>query len=199
MATANITRGSAALGQGFAYTRDLTTNGHIGKDNSLAAAKTGTLTTRTSNTAGTLTMAAGHGFTDGQVIDIYWSTGQCTSATIGTVATNSVPFTSATGDVLPAATTAITAMVQTVEPFSFADADLKALFVKADLVACSVTFRDGSAAVVGVVRVKAGGKHFVWDDEMGATIPVSDDVASIAFTHGDSAAAHRVYTLAMVN
>lgn len=77
----------------------------------IAPAKIGQLTTRTSNTAGTLTMNAGHGFTNGQRIDIYWSGGAAYAATIGTVSTNSVPFTGAAGTNLPANNTAITAIV----------------------------------------------------------------------------------------
>jgi hypothetical protein len=97
MATASIVKTASAQGKTFSYALSQTTDGALVKDPTLAAAKGGTLTTRTSDTAGTLTMSSGHGITDGQVIDIYWSTGQVTSATVGTVATNSVPFTGATG------------------------------------------------------------------------------------------------------
>ena len=40
---------------------------------SLAAGKAGTLSTRTDNTDGTLTLGSGHGITDGQVISIFWT------------------------------------------------------------------------------------------------------------------------------
>jgi hypothetical protein len=83
----------------------------------LAAAKTGTLTTRTDNDTGTLTMTAGHGITTGQTLDVYWAGGQRRGMTVGTVATNSVPIDGGAGDNLPANTTAITAMVPTSVPF----------------------------------------------------------------------------------
>jgi len=78
----------------------------------LPAGKTGQLTTRTSGTAGTLTMTGGHGITTGAKIDIYWASGIAYSATVGTVSTNSVPFTLASGDALPTNLTAIVACVQ---------------------------------------------------------------------------------------
>jgi len=81
---------------------------------SLPAAKTGTLSTRTNDTDGELTMTAGHGITTGQIIDIYWTGGVAYGATVGTVATNAVPFTGASGDVLPSQATAITAAVQVI-------------------------------------------------------------------------------------
>lgn len=204
MASMVIGRSASSLGRTLSFARTATADGAIVKDPTLAAAKTGTLSTRTSDTAGTLTMAGGHGIVDGDIIDIYWADGQATAALVGTVATNSVPFTLATGDVLPIATTAITAMVQRVETFSFADADLVALAVGAGTAACSVTFYDDADAAVGAVRVAraadgATTQHYVWDDESGATIPVSDDVATIGITHGDSASSRAVTTLALVN
>jgi hypothetical protein len=202
MASIVVSRGAQALGKTFSYSETIVADGAVLKDPTLAAAKTGTLSTRSSDTAGTLTMAASHGITDGAKIDIYWSTGQCTTATVGTVATNDVPFTGATGDVLPAQGTAITAMVQHVENFNFVDGDLNALCVGAGFAACSVTLIDGSSNVVGAVRVKAGStaqKHYIWDVDSGATIPVSDDVATIAMTHGDSASSQVVTCLALVD
>lgn len=76
---------------------------------SIPAAEAGSLTTRTSDTAGTITMDdAGHSIQTGDVIDIYWSGGVAYGATVGTVSGTSVPFTGASGDALPAASTAVT-------------------------------------------------------------------------------------------
>ena len=202
--TATISRNASAVGQSWNGVRTLTTDGQLGKSPTIAAAKTGTLTTRTSDTAGTLTMASGHGITTGAKIDIYWSSGQATNATAGTVSGNSVPFTSATGPVLPAADTAVTVMVQRDEDFSFLDANLAALFVGAGTAACTATFKTSGGTVVGVVRVSASSdgvnsNHYVWDDQSGVTIPVSDDVATVSLTHGDSAASRAVSVLAMLN
>jgi len=84
----------------------------IGLSETLPAAKTGTLSTRTSDTVGTLTMDSGHGITTAAVIDLYWDGGVRYGVVVGTVSTNSVPFSLGAGDNLPIATTAITAVVQ---------------------------------------------------------------------------------------
>jgi hypothetical protein len=80
----------------------------------LAAAPTGSLTTRSSGTAGTLTMAsASHGITTGARMDVFWDGGSCYGATVGTVSGVSVPFTLAQGTALPVADTAVTACIPT--------------------------------------------------------------------------------------
>lgn len=92
-----------------------------GSQISLGTAKTGTLTTRTDDDTGTLTMTSGHGITTGAIIDLYWDTGGGVYAyrhgvVVGTVSTNSVPIDLGAGTNLPIATTAIIAMVQEVIP-----------------------------------------------------------------------------------
>lgn len=202
MSTVTISRGGAALGKTFTYAVESTVDGAVLRDPSMAAAKTGALTTRTSDTAGTLTMTAGHGFTNGQVIDIYWSGGQCTNAIIGTVATNSVPFTGAGGDVLPADESTITAMVVQTENFVVVDGDLQALMVGAGNAACSATFFSSGDAVVGRVLVRAGttaNKHYIWDIDNDADVPLSADAAYVQISHGDSASSRTVNVLAMAD
>lgn len=90
-----------------------TSTASIAIDETMAAAKSGTLTTRTDDNTGELTMAASHGITTGQIIDIY-SAGPVVhrKSTVGTVSVNAVPIDSGVGDVLPADETAITAMVR---------------------------------------------------------------------------------------
>lgn len=203
MATVEVSRTAKAGGKTFTNGGTTEVDGTLIKDPSLPAAKTGTLSTRSSDTAGTLTMASGHGITDGDIIDIYWSGGQCTSALVGTVATNSVPFTLATGDVLPAATTAITAMVQVEEDFHVTEANLKGLFAAAGAAACSVTFYDGDDLPVGAIRVKAGtganNRHYIWDSEDGSTAALTDDCVKIGITHGDGSSARVVNVVAMTD
>lgn len=91
-------------------------DGVIGHEIALPAADAGTLSTRTDDDTGTLTMSSGsHGITTGAVIDLYWSGGVRYGITVGTVSGTSVPIgadDSGAGDVLPAQDTAITADVQ---------------------------------------------------------------------------------------
>ncbi len=92
-------------------------------------AQLGTLTTRASNIAGTLTMTSGgHTIITGQRIDLYWTGGACYGATVGTVSGTSVPFTAVTGGtVLPSTSTAITVGVCTKTAMPFTGSNLAGL------------------------------------------------------------------------
>lgn len=80
------------------------------------AGNAGTLTTRTDNETGSLTMSSGsHDITTGSTIDLYWTGGSRHGITVGTVSGTTVPIgadDSGTGDNLPTASTAIVADVQ---------------------------------------------------------------------------------------
>ena len=73
----------------------------------LAAGNAGTLSTRTNDTDGELTLGSGHDIETGDTISIGWLDAngnlKCARlATVGTVSGTTVPFTGASGDVLPA-------------------------------------------------------------------------------------------------
>ena len=62
--------------------------------------KAGTLTTRTDNDTGTVTLGAGHGFTTGDKVDVYWD-GGLRYGMDATVAGNDVAVDTGAGDNLP--------------------------------------------------------------------------------------------------
>jgi len=77
----------------------------------IAAAVTadGTLTTRSDDDTGVLTMDDGmHGIATGDVVDVQWADGSRLAITVGTVAGTTVPIDGGRGDVLPAESTAVT-------------------------------------------------------------------------------------------
>lgn len=69
----------------------------------------GTLTTRTDNDTGTLTLSSGHGVMTGNTVDVFWNdhANSRLGMTVGTVSGTSVPIDGGTGDNLPAAATAV--------------------------------------------------------------------------------------------
>jgi hypothetical protein len=82
----------------------------------LAVAKAGSLTTRTGDAVGVITMSGGHGFVTGNIVDLYWSGGRRYGVAL-TVASNELTTADGAhtdGDVLPAQATAITVCLQTV-------------------------------------------------------------------------------------
>ncbi|MBI5863761.1 MAG: hypothetical protein HZB38_04490 [Planctomycetes bacterium] len=78
----------------------------------MPTAKTGTLTTRTSDTAGVATLEAGHGIIVSDVVDVYWTGGRRYNVNVTAVNVNDVTFSGGTGDILPAQSTALTMMKQ---------------------------------------------------------------------------------------
>lgn len=170
----------------------------------LAAAQPGTLSTRTSGTAGTLTMtSSGHGITTGARLDIYWPTtttapintaGVAYGATVGTVSGTSVPFTLATGDALPLVTTAITAMVPTSVTCSVTGANAVAVGGGCDTAAFVAAFtQSNDTAICHVRRTGAGGEAWLSGQTLSSTNPVTGvTVGKIYVSHGDSTGSNTV-------
>ena len=156
----------------------------------IPAAKTGTLTTRTDNDTGTLTMSASHGITTGAKIDIYWTGGRRYNVTAGTVSGNSVPFDLGSGDNLPTNNTAVTVMVQQVYAISTGnkDADLFAMRLGAR---GRVEFRQSDDSPELGMDLSADTLE-VYDNTSGFPPTAPPDftvIAKVAVTHADSTAA----------
>lgn len=157
---------------------------------SVPAAKTGSLTTRTDDNTGVLTMAASHGITDGQLLDVFWATGSRRAMTVGTVATNSVPIDGGSGDDLPTAATSITAMVPTEVAMTLVGNNALGIMVSSP-VKGYIVFADGSGDIADATyEIEADGQGKCWVNGNGATNPLSgDSVTKVKFSHKDSTAA----------
>lgn len=122
--------------------------------------------------------------------------------TVGTVATDSVPIDGGSGDDLPAALTAITAMVPNLETNSwgFDGDDLKAL-----LFGCNKPFTvallDGSDAELFAFSGDGdAGGAYAWNSGSDVTNPVAGDtVAKVRTSHGDSTASRTVNAIAVLD
>ena len=94
-------------------TRTYTTDAEISVNPSLVVAQAGSLTTRTDNDTGTITMSSGgHTIATGNTVDVYWDGGVQYGVTVGTVSGTAVPIDLGSGDNLPAQDTAVTVVVQ---------------------------------------------------------------------------------------
>jgi hypothetical protein len=200
MSAANVATEVNAFGMTFRRTVALTTDGAVIKNPTLAAAKTGALTTRTSDTVGVLTMDSGHGIGTGNRLDLYWDGGSRYGITVGTVSGVTVPLTSSgAGDVLPADETAITAMVPQLETFAVTAADMDALFVGCGAAQATAVFREADTTLVAAVETTGASGSYVWESTGGADTPFAEDVADVYLSHGDSARSWPVNVVAMVN
>jgi len=167
-------------------------SGQIGQEVSLPAAKAGTLSTRTNDTDGTLTLGAGHGIVDADVINIFWidanGVGKCAyGAIVGTVAGNDVPFTGASGDALPAEDSDIRAS-KVVEIDTDFDGDLVKIIVACANHLSHIAFRDVTPTVLKAVTLPAG-ESWSWISDQGIANPLAGNpVNDIRASNGDVAA-----------
>lgn len=166
----------------------------------IPAAKSGALTTRSSDTAGTLTMEADHGITTAARLDLYWSGGRRLGITVGTVSGTSVPISSGAGDVLPADETAVTAMVPVSEPFAILDTDdVVGLFLSANTNASAVLI-DSLSATLATISCTGSQGSYIWQSGNGVTNPLdggTDNTATVYLSH-DSTSAQVVNMVAVV-
>lgn len=180
-----------------------TSSGAIGLEDTLSAAKIGALTTRTDDNTGTLTMNSGHGFTDGQILDVYWSGGVQRNVVIGTVSTNSVPIDSGIGDNLPADETEITAVVQQSINLAIDGDNVKLIAVVLETVdktirtAANVAFRDAAADQIAEIDLVTNVPQ-VWDITGGSANPFTGDPITNLKASQANSTTTETYTLKIV-
>jgi hypothetical protein len=166
--------------------------GQIGQSVALPVAVAGTLSTRGGDTAGTLTLGAGHGIVDADVINIFWvdvdGVYHCAyGATVGTVAGNDVPFTGASGDVLPTEDDAVTASV-VVEIDTDFDGDLAEIIAAGSTKLAHIAFRSVTPTVLKAVLLLAA-EGWSWISGQGITNPLTGDpVNDVLASNGDTTA-----------
>ncbi len=175
------------------------------KNPTVAAAKSGTLSTRTDNDTGELTMSGGHGISTGDVIDVYWSGGSRVNMTVGTVAVNAVPIDGGSGDNLPVATTAITAMVRHEENFTVVGNDVVGILLSSSVPA-TVTFAesDGTTVVGTPIRLTADDAstpryNYVWHADKGTNPLAGGSVGTILLSHGSTSSVTSINTAVLYN
>jgi len=152
-----------------------------------ASAATGTLTTRSSNSAGTLTLVSGHGITTSAVVDLYWSGGSRAGVTVGTVSGTSVPISGGSGGNLPTTTTAVVVMVAVAKDIDFVGDDVQQLLIQTDK-AGRIALLDSAGSTL-LTKTLGAGEVYDWHAGCGEANPLAGTtVASATMSHGDAAA-----------
>lgn len=146
----------------------------------IPVAQPGTLTARTNNTSGTITMnTANHGITNAQRVDLYWNGGQAYGAVVGTVSGNSVPIASiAGGTALVANNSAITVGIPQSTDFSFTGNNLTALVYVAQQAGWFV-LSDGTNNLNP--QYVNGGQSYNWYTNSGVTNPLASTLPTVAW------------------
>jgi hypothetical protein len=163
---------------------------------SVPAAKVGSLTVRTDNDTGTVTMATGHGFSTSEKIDLFWSGGSRRNMT-ATVTGDSVVLDGGSGDDLPLAATAVTAMKPTEVTLVVTGDNVAGVSVSSPKAGYVVFVDDAPADISDATYKLADGEGKGWVSGDGTNPLAGDAVTKVKFSHGDSAAA-RTMTAAIV-
>lgn len=159
----------------------------------VAAAKTGTLTTRTDANTGVITGQSGHGVTTGARLDVYWADGKRYGMTVGTVSGTSIPIDLGAGDNLPDDGTDLTFMVPNEEACIVTAADAVAALVYAYLTTgqepATVVFTESDNTLIVAYDLIDTLTSNSWDGADVADNPFTADIGKVYFSHGNSDAA----------
>jgi hypothetical protein len=175
-----INTGLTIPGQAVSGTETVEVDGSINEQPVLPAAVAGTLTTRTSDTAGIITVVDGDAYTIGDTVGVWWAAGVAVTGDVTAQDATTVTIDTFTGDALPVQDTAIvlatlpeTAIVndKTVEGDAVVAMSVKA----ANGGPLSVRFVDAVAAAIKIVDLPANG-CWVGHDANGTLDAFAGDV-----------------------
>lgn len=176
--------GSVSFGQYNGSTSvDVTGEGGAIANVTCAAAVVGSLTTRTSDTAGELTMSAGHGLTTGQRVDLFWTDGHCYGAILGTVSGNTVPIASVEGgDALPLTVgTSITVGPTNYATFNVVGNNMQSILIVSPGAYGYAVLHDGTDDHLAVY-VGPGANSYSWRTGVGTNPIAGDTVTRVYFS-----------------
>lgn len=160
----------------------------------LPAGKSGTLTTRTDDDTGVVTVASGHGITASDTVDVYWATGRRYGVDVTTAGATTLDIDLGSGDNLPAQSTAVVIVKQVVVNKAIDGDNVEIIGFLAELAASTgfgvrITFFDavsGGGSAVGNGIDLDPNSPFVLDVEGGATnLLTGSPILSFVASNGD--------------
>jgi len=161
----------------------------------IPAAKAGTLTTRTDNDTGIVTVASGHGITTSDTVDLYDSTGQLIQKDVDVTATTSttISIDAGVGSNLPAADAVVNVAKQVLINVTILDAAIviwgAVVEVPGDTTSqCRMLFEDaGGDDILDETRKVSSG--LIEDVANGATNSLDNSgggIATLRVSHGNT-------------
>ncbi|MCG3178308.1 MAG: hypothetical protein BIFFINMI_00634 [Phycisphaerae bacterium] len=165
-------------------------DGQISQVVSLPAAKAGTLTTRTDDNTGVITLGDNHGISTGMIVNVHWAgaaPGRRYGVTVGTVAGNVVPIDGGAGDNLPAQDAAVT-VAEVVEVDVDFDGDLSVLLAASCSKAVYLDVQEANGDSIVGLDLPAG-EPWVWPNGGPLANPLAGKVVGKLATANSSATA----------
>ena len=177
----------ALAGKSMSGTIRRTGTGETNAESTLNAAVASTLSTRTDNTNGTLTLPSGHGLVTG-TFDLYFTNGIRRTVS-GTVTANSMAITLGTGDNLPAANATVNVSVPVTVDFDSTGSTI-ILAAVAQQRRASITFQTVAPAAIfslDLGRVdETTAEPWLWASGGNVASPFTSDVAQLQLSNGSS-------------
>lgn len=192
MATGTITSTITIGGRSVAATNSVTDTGLIEHALTLTAADAGTLSTRTDNDTGIITLAEGHGITDSNTVDVYWSGGVRYGMTVTAYDTTTITVDVGSGDNLPVQDTAVYAGVHTTVDVDVNGSLATMIVITADARA-HIEFLTGASASIKAVEIASASYPFSWDSNCGHTNPITGQTVASARASAGTAASTTMY------
>lgn len=145
----------------------------------LPAGKSGTLSTRTDDNTGIVTVSSGHGITASDTVDVYWSGGRRYGVDVTAQDSTTISIDLGAGDNLPIATTAVVIVKQVAFNLALDGDNAKIVGVSYEVAdasgyGCRVTLFDSADDTITGLDLDANVPNVV-DIEGGQTNPYTGD------------------------
>ena len=154
---------------------------------SIDAGKSGTLSTRTDNDTGVVTVASGHGIVDTDTVAVFWDGGSRYNVDVTATTSTTISIDVGTGTNLPVATTAVVISKQSIHNVAITGDRLE-VFAVGSRVRSSVEF--WSSAPTSLLRYDiATGEGRAWVKTTDVTNPLAGvTVATVRVANGSTTA-----------
>jgi hypothetical protein len=173
----------------------------IETDITLPAGKSGTLSTRTDNDTGVCTVSSGHGITDSDTVDVYWSGGRRYGMDVTATDATTITVDLGAGDNLPTQATAIVVVKQVTFNVTIDGDEVDCVAFKYEIddagtdgYGCYVTLKDAAADTIKAFDLGSG-EGVLYDlavhtTRFGITNPYTGDVITNGIaSNGDGGSA----------
>lgn len=195
--TRSLTLSGSLAGQRLAGSVKRDGSGETNAQVTLPAGVAASLTTRTDNDTGAITLPAGHGLTSG-TFDVFWDAAAggpgVHRGMTGTVTVNALAIDAGAGDNLPPLNSAVVVSKQVVEDLDSTAATI-VLAAVAQQRRASVQFQQSDGTPVKSLDLGRYGydaEPWLWASQTDVSTPFGADVGKVALSNGSSAGSNVV-------
>lgn len=190
MPVVQVNPGYQVAGRNFGQSKQVNVNSAVLLEppDEIPAAKSGSLTTRTDDDTGVVTLSTGHGITTGARVDAYWEVGGVKGYRYGmaaTVAGDAVTVDGGAGDNLPVATSTVILAVAQEFDFDLTGDNVKVLAFFSEVRGLFV-LEDDIGGVLYVKHHPDSNQASGWYSDSGETNPIAGDTVAKAFMSHNS-------------